>query len=118
MQEFEEQWQRWSQDMINGLQKWLQTHPQASVQEIELILDERLNRLRTQIMRDVALAIAKVKGFEMASKEQPRCHNCGIILTSLEKYQWRSQSTGGEEMDVEMHYGNGTCPGCGAKLLP
>src|SRR5205085_3059166 len=76
MQEFEEQWQRWSQDMINGLQKWLQTHPQASVQEIGLILDERLNRLRTQIMRDVALAIAKVKGFEMASKEQPRCHNC------------------------------------------
>ena len=54
MQEFEEQWQRWSQDMINGLQKWLQTHPQASVQEIGLILDERLNRLRTQIMRDVA----------------------------------------------------------------
>ena len=40
------------------------------------------------------------------------------LLTSLENYQWRSQSTGGEEMDVEMHYGNGTCPGCGAKLLP
>ena len=118
MQEFEEQWQRWSQDMINGLQKWLQTHPQASLQETGLILDERLNRLRTQIMRDVALAIAKVKGFEIASKEQTRCHNCGMILTSLEKYQWRSQSTGGEEMDVEMHYGNGTCPGCGAKLLP
>src|SRR5205807_4737478 len=76
----------WSSDVcLPILQKWLQTHPQASVQEIELILDERLNRLRTQIMRDVALAIAKVKGFEMASKEQPRCHNCGIILTSLEK---------------------------------
>jgi hypothetical protein len=41
-----------------------------------------------------------------------------MILSSLENYQWRSQSTGGEEMDVEMHYGNGTCPGCGAKLLP
>src|SRR6266487_4170847 len=65
-----------------------------------------------------SLAIAKVKGFEMASKEQPHCHNCGIILTSLEKYQWRSQSTGGEEMDVEITYGKGTCPGCGAKLLP
>ncbi len=118
MQEFEEQWQRWSQDMINGLQKWLQTHPQASLQETGLILDERLNRLETQIMRDVALAIAKVKGFEMASKEQPRCHHCGMLLTSLENYQWRSQSTGGEEMDVEIHYGNGTCPGCGTKLLP
>src|SRR2546430_3937859 len=74
MQEFEEQWQRWSQDMINALQEWLQTHPQASLQETGVILDERLSRLETQIMRDVALAIAKVKGFEMASKEQPRCY--------------------------------------------
>src|SRR3989440_12949240 len=107
MQEFEEQWQRWSQDMINGLQKWLQTHPQASLQETGLILDERLSRLQTQIMRDVALAIAKEKGFEMASNEQPRCQKCGMILTSLEKYQWRSQWTGGEKRDVEINLGHG-----------
>src|SRR5438477_12517479 len=98
MQEFEEQWQRWSQDMINGLQKWLQTHPQASVQETGLILDERLSRLQTQIMRDVALAIAKVKGFEIASRELRRCHKSGMILTSLENYECGSQSTGGEEL--------------------
>ena len=32
-------------------------------------------------------------GLPSLPKEQPRCHHCGMILTSLENYQWRSQST-------------------------
>jgi hypothetical protein len=50
----QETWQELGVDVLTGMREWRQQHPKATWREIEAALDERLNRLRAQMLQDLA----------------------------------------------------------------
>jgi hypothetical protein len=56
MQEFDQQWQKLSEEVLVGMKEWREQHPKATFAEIEAALDERLGRLRARMLQDTALA--------------------------------------------------------------
>jgi hypothetical protein len=44
MQEFDQNWQKQSEEVLIGMKEWREQHPKATCTEIEKALDERLGR--------------------------------------------------------------------------
>jgi hypothetical protein len=49
-------WQQLSQDVTTEMRAWRLAHPKATLREIELALDARLNQMRARMIEDLALA--------------------------------------------------------------
>jgi len=54
--DFNQDWQRLSEEILSGLHEWRVQHPQATLCQIETAIDDRLTRLRTKLLQDAALA--------------------------------------------------------------
>lgn len=54
MQEFAQNWQKLSEEVLVGMKEWREQHPKATFTEIEEALDERLGRLRARMLQDSA----------------------------------------------------------------
>jgi len=93
---------------VLGMTQWRKEHPQATWAEIEAAVDEQINQLCAQLIRDVV---------QMGEREErPRCTTCGKPLwVRGEQTRW-IQTTGGEAVKLTRTYG--TCPACGVGLFP
>ena len=49
-------WQSMSGEIFAQIQAWRQTHPQATLRDIEQIVREQLSRLEAQLIQDTAQA--------------------------------------------------------------
>src|SRR6266498_2194414 len=75
--------QRWAGDaesVWSGLADWRAAHPKATLNEIEVALDDRLDRLRARLLADLALASTATDVTEAPAAERPRCQRCGVVL--------------------------------------
>jgi hypothetical protein len=110
--QLEAKWQGLSEKVLGELGEWRKAHPRASLREIEKVLDERLARLRAQMLSDLAMAGAAGEGVEAEFK----CPKCGSPLKG-QGYQKRSlQTQGGQEVELKREYG--VCPKCEAGFFP
>lgn len=82
MQEFDQNWQKLSEEVLTGMKEWREQHPKATLNEIEEALDERLGRLRAQMLQDAALASYSSDWSEAAPEERPVCSLCGTPLVA------------------------------------
>jgi YgiT-type zinc finger domain-containing protein len=116
MQEFDQNWQKLSEEVLIGMKEWRDQHPKATLSEIEEALDERLGRLRARMLEDVALASASSDWSESAPQERPACPLCGTPLVARGKKTRRIQTQGGQEIALSRSYG--VCPTCESGLFP
>ena len=95
---------------------WRQQHPTATLREIETTIDERLARLRAQMLQDTALASAAADLAGVAAEERPGCPDCGQRLQP--RGQQVRHLTTAHEQPVVLTRSYATCPACGAGLFP
>lgn len=110
----EDRWREMSDEVIEGMKAWRQAHPRATLKEIETTLDERLARLRAQMLEDTALSSPARTWSDQAEAE--KCPVCGTKLKGRGQQKRRLQTQGNQEVILEREYGE--CPGCSAGLFP
>lgn len=71
MQEFDQQWQKLSEEVLVGMKERRELHPKATFAEIEAALDERLGRLRARMLQDSALASVSSDWKEASPDDRP-----------------------------------------------
>jgi predicted RNA-binding Zn-ribbon protein involved in translation (DUF1610 family) len=111
--EIEAKWRGMSEEVIQGMRVWREEHPQASLKEIESTLDERLARLRAQMLQDTAL-VSQAR--EWSAAAVVKCPECGAGLQGRGQQSRHLQTNGGQEVVLQREYGE--CPECGAGLFP
>src|SRR5437660_4988740 len=91
-----EHWEdRW-QEVVTGMRDWRTAHPRATFAEIETALDERLQRLRAQMLADTALASATADLPALAPSERPTCASCATVLEARGQQTRTLLTQGGE----------------------
>jgi hypothetical protein len=107
-------WDPLAAEAFTGLREWRQQHPRATLAEIEAALDERLTRLRAQMLQDLALAsaAADLRG----AAERPACPDCGAPLQAVGQHERRLTTHGDRPLTLARSYAR--CPACGAGLFP
>jgi hypothetical protein len=56
--------------------QWRKEHPQATWQEIEAAVDERINQLRAQLIQDIVHLGQSEDWSEIPQAERPKCTTC------------------------------------------
>lgn len=102
-------------EVVTGLAEWRQQHPQATFREIEAALDERLVRLRAQLLQETALA-APATDWASHQPDPPTCPHCQLPLTARGQHPRHVVTQGGRDVALTRTYG--TCPRCGSGLFP
>jgi RNase P subunit RPR2 len=115
-EEFDRSWRQVAEEALTSMSQWRREHPSATLTEIEAALDERLRRLRTQVLQDSALASPAAHFQQTPAQERPLCPKCRSPLTARGAATRHLQTEGGGELALTRAYG--TCPTCGAGLFP
>jgi uncharacterized protein with PIN domain len=110
------EWRELTEEVVTGMADWREQHPTATLQEIETALDERLGRLRAQMLEDVALMSQATDLRETPAVDRPRCPTCGTPMThqSWEKRDLLTHH--GHTVTLERSYA--LCPTCGEAFFP
>ena len=109
-------WQQLTQDVTVEMRAWRLAHPKATLREIELELDARLNRMRARLLEDLALTSSAVDWAQAPAAQVPRCSACDQPLQDTGAKLRRLQTHGAQALTLERSYG--VCPACGAGLFP
>jgi hypothetical protein len=67
----ESRWRALSEEVIVGIKEWRIQHPKATLQEIEVALDQRLAEFRACVLQDVALASRAAALRQASVQERP-----------------------------------------------
>lgn len=113
-EEMMQQWQQKSQQAARAMREWRQTHPRATLAEIESAVDEQMNQLRASMIEEVAQA----SPLEQTAKGQreSQCPQCGQRMQARGKHQRRLQTQGGQAVTLIRQYQS--CPFCGYSFFP
>jgi hypothetical protein len=112
----EKDWKSISEEALSGVREWREAHPNATFQEIEQAVDERLNRLRARMLQDVAEQSGASDWSGSARESSPVCPSCGGPLRKRGKQSRRLQSSGGSQIHLERQFA--TCIHCGYSFFP
>jgi len=115
-EEFDRSWRQVAEEALTGMSQWRREHPSATLTEIEAALDERLLRLRAQMLQDSALASPAAHFQHMPAQERPVCPKCQAPLAARGPSTRHLQTEGGGKLALSREYG--TCPRCGEGLFP
>jgi hypothetical protein len=109
-------WQQLTQDVTTEMRVWRLAHPKATLREIELELDARLQRMRAHMLEDLALTSSAADWAATPAEEVPRCPACDQPLQATGAKPRTLQTHGGHALTLERPYG--VCPACRAGLFP
>ena len=90
------------------LRLWQAEHPQATLTEIEIVIDDELNKLRRQLVEQ---ALVEVK-----EEKQVDCPQCGIPMVSNGLRERQLQMKGGETARFKRTQQR--CSKCGYTVFP
>ena len=114
--EIERRWLQLSETVISGMAEWRAAHPRATLREIEEALDERLERLRAQMLQDTALTSPAADWAGLPKSQRPLCPQCGTPLQARGKQSRKMHTFGGQQVNLVRTYG--VCPTCNGGLFP
>ncbi len=110
-----ERWRQSSEVVISEIKGWRAAHPKATLAEIEAAIDERLGRLRREMVEDTALDSAAVE-WDSPSEAAPVCPKCGAELSKRGKARRRLTTSYDQRLELEREYG--VCPVCQSGFFP
>ena len=100
-------------DLIEGLNKWREKHPRATMREIEEEIDRRMSKMRARLITDTVMRSAST-GMKKGKKEM--CPKCGGEVKKKGKKKRKLETNGGQEIEFEREYV--TCQSCGHGFFP
>jgi hypothetical protein len=113
-EEMSPQWQQSSQQASQAIARWRASHPQASLAEIEVAVDEQMNRLRARMIEEVAQASPLEQ--DSGGQQVRKCPQCAERMQARGKHQRRLQTQGGQQVCLTRQYLS--CPACGYSFFP
>ena len=111
-----QQWQTETAAILSGLADWRAQHPTATLRELELAVDDRLTRLRAQLLESLAFQSAAAAFGDRPTLARPPGPQCGAPLEGRGQHGRDVLTHGARTMHLEREYG--VCPRCGAGLFP
>jgi hypothetical protein len=114
--DFEGRWRALSEEVIVGIKEWRLQHPQATLEEIEAAVDERLARFRARMLQDVALASQAADLRQTAVQERPVCPTCGGPVEPRGPRERHLTTHQGQLLTLERSYA--VCPTCQVGFFP
>jgi YgiT-type zinc finger domain-containing protein len=90
------------------LDAWHATHPKATLYDMELVVEQQIERLRTSLLA------AQTDGRYV--EERPACPHCGTTMVARTRRRKRLVMKGDEVLDLDRVYV--VCPSCGEGLFP
>ena len=109
-------WQSLFDEATKEMKAWRREHQKATFNDIESTVDEKLARIRAQIMEDLVLDSESREWAGKPAAERPKCPACGTALHS--NGEKKRQLTTEHEQTIELRRNQGRCPECGATLFP
>lgn len=106
MAESDGRWVTLMTELEQELRAWRQTHPRATLTEIEGELDRRLQAARAGLLDEVAVGAAL----------DERCPECGGALLARGSRARTLTTQGNEPMSLKRQYLH--CPACESGLFP
>jgi hypothetical protein len=108
--EMEAKWEEQYQQVMTEVVTWRKGNPRATFTQIEQSLDERLNRLRAQMLEDaVGMGQEEIEA-------QAVCPDCGQTGHGRGKKKRSLQTQGDESITLEREHA--ICPQCGRAFFP
>ncbi len=114
--DFDARWRTLSEKVEREMKAWRLQHPRATFSEIEVVLDEQLDRQRARMLEDMALASDVADLSFMPPEERPTCPHCGTPLGPRGKRERRLQTVGNQEITLKRSYG--VCRTCKVGFFP
>lgn len=108
------QWGEWSEEGFKQIEQWRRAHPKATFEQIEAAVDERLTKVRTQVLEAVVLASEAADPSE--SEPNPKCPHCGHTMQRRGAPSRQLLSNHNQSMSLKRVYF--VCPCCGEGLFP
>src|SRR5262245_44404747 len=107
-------WSDFATQLFKEVQAWRSQHPRATFDEIEEAVDQRLARLKSQMLQDSSLTVTD----QLEAKTGPSllCEKCGVALHKRGKQKRSLLSEKGQTIRLERDYL--VCPKCGVGLFP
>src|SRR4051812_39101828 len=105
-----------SDEIIQEMNVWNTSNPDATFFEIEVKARELVSKLEARLIQDSAEDREKDNWSKREKKERPTCPNCHVPLLSRGKRVRHLQGTTGREIQLKRTYG--TCPQCGTGFFP
>jgi hypothetical protein len=112
----ESEWETLTRALQQTIDTWRQTHPTATLDEIETVIDTQLAPARAKLVEATAHASPRQDWQQGEAGESPRCGECGTPLVPRGRHRRCLQTTGGASIELERTYGR--CPTCGQGLFP
>lgn len=114
--DFDARWRALSEKVLREMKEWRLGHPCATFSEMETALDEQLDRLRAQMLEDMALAsdVADLK--QMPPAKRPTCPECKKPLEARGKQKRHILTEGDQPITLRRSYG--VCPTCQVGFFP
>lgn len=95
---------------------WRRKQKKATLTEIEDRVDNKLARMRAQMIQDLALASETADLGSMAKEERPKCPQCGRSLVANGRQ--KRELTTDHEQGVELKRSKGYCRQCELSFFP
>jgi YgiT-type zinc finger domain-containing protein len=99
---------------LGKLEEWGQGHPEATLAEMEALVEERVDVLRAQLLQ-AAVDWASAREADDTGEGLP-CPECGHALESRGQKDRKVTVRGGGTVRLRRRYRR--CPACGAGLFP
>jgi RNase P subunit RPR2 len=112
----EKRWRELSEEILSGMKEWRQTHPEATLREIEEVVQQRMSRLEALMVQETALPSEKTDWGTAPKEKRPMCPMCGTPLQPRGKQKRVLQGRGGTSIHLTRSYG--TCPKCATGFFP
>ena len=109
-------WATQFQQVSEVISEWREEHPKASFNEIENSVDEKLAKVRVQMIQDLALESELTNIKNIPAKQRPKCPGCGRPLAANGR-QTRRLITRHEQV-VELERSKGYCRNCRVSFFP
>ena len=100
-------------DLIEGLNKWREKHPRATMREIEEEIDRRMSKMRARLITDTVMKSASP---DMEKGKEEMCPKCGGAVKQKGKKKRKLKTNGGQEIEFEREYVR--CQSCGHGFFP
>jgi hypothetical protein len=99
-------WQEALGELEQAVDAWGHAHPEATLTEIEHLVDQHVQRLRARMVADLAAAVTPLAV----------CPHCGERLRSRGTHTRTLRGAADQPLPLTRQYA--TCSGCGAGLFP
>jgi hypothetical protein len=111
-----ENWIAKFEEASENLNEWRKQKPKATFTEIENNVDQQLAKVRTEMIKELAMESELTDFKQLKGKERPKCPGCGKPLAANGKQKRRLRTTQGEEVELERR--KGYCRDCRASFFP